>query len=176
MANVVKIKVNGVDIETDLDEDLVINDVGEEQRDIASKMGYWGALAAAADSEKIKTDAYYRAWRAKIGTSILLKDPKSAEWKVKQKIEAHEDFEKLKAAIAMAAHNVTLCRNNFESFKTKAAQLQSKGAMMRSELDATGMTTKEKRPPKTAKAKRKKKEKESEKTEKTKHMKNVFGK
>jgi hypothetical protein len=39
-------------------------------------------------------------------------------------------------------HNTTMSKAIYESFRTKASILQSKGAMARAELDATGMTTK----------------------------------
>lgn len=157
----IKIKVEGVELEFDRNEELIIDDLSSDQTRVASQMSYWGALTASAESEKIRADAYYRSWRAKIGKQILKKDPKLAEWKIKQIIESDEDFIKLKNSLAQATFNVVTCKSNFESFRTKAAQLQSRGAMMRAELDATGMTTK--------KEDKKRKEKKS-------HMKNVFSK
>ncbi len=175
MANKIKIKVEGELIEVDLDEELTINDMGEDQQFVAARMAFWGSLAAAAEGEKIRTDAYYRTWRAKLGSTILKKDPKTAEWKVRQQIEADENFEKLKASIAAAQQNVSICKNTFESFKTKASQLQSKGAMMRAELDATGMSTKRKEP-RTPRARARAEEVEIERDEKKNHMKKMFDK
>jgi hypothetical protein len=65
-----------------------------------------------------------------------------AEWKIRQKLEALDEFHTIKQGLSMAAKNVLLARTVFESFKAKASMLQSKGAMMRSELDSTSMRTK----------------------------------
>ena len=58
-------------------------------------------------------------------------------------VEADDKFLKYKEAMARAAENVTLAKAVFNSFDKKSNQLQSKGARMRAEMGATGMTTPE---------------------------------
>lgn len=139
----IRIEIQGKKIKYDLDAELEINDVSQEQSTVAAKMAYWASLWASAEAEKIEVDAYYRKWRAEFGRKLLENDPKMSEWKVKQAIESQENFSTLKKAIAIAAQNAQLCRGIYESFRIKANALQSKGAMLRAELDATGMNTPE---------------------------------
>ena len=138
----VKIKVDGLPVEANLDEELEIDDVSTDMDKVAAQMAYWGAIWAAAQGEQEAADAYYRQWRANKGKALLESDGKLAEWKTRQEIEADPKFMKIKQGLATAIRNATLCRAIYESFRTKANMLQSKGAMMRSELDATGMHTK----------------------------------
>jgi len=100
-----------------------------------------GKLTLQQLKEKVEAEAHYRHWRAKVGEKVLVVDPKLAEWKVKQKVESDSSFLKYKTALALAEHNVTLAKSAFDALDKKANQLQSKGAMHRSELDATGMYT-----------------------------------
>lgn len=135
------IKVNGVEVVLDSDVDLAVGDLSGDMDQVAAQMGYVANLWAEAVYEQDCADAYYRQWRAQLTEQILDKDPKLAEWKVKAKIEAHPQFMALKKALAQAESNVINLRSYFDSFSKKANQLQSKGAMSRSELDATGMST-----------------------------------
>ncbi len=137
----IEMEINGKPVDVDLDDLLVITDVGNDMDMVAAQMSFWASLHAEAEAEKIKVDTYYRNWRAKVGQKLLETDPKLAEWKVRQLIESHRNFEALKEAISRAAHNTTVTRGIYESLRTKANMLQSKGAMMRAELDATGMST-----------------------------------
>lgn len=137
----IDIKVNGVSVKTDLDEELEINDIDEDMKRVAAQMAYWGSVWAAAEAEREQAEAYYRNWRADKGEQIMKADPKLAEWKVKQRIEADASFSKLKGAQAAALQNATLARSVFESFRTKANVLQSKGAMYRAELDHANVRT-----------------------------------
>ena len=170
----IKIKVEGEEIVFDRNKELVIHDLSEDQKKVASQMSFWGQLQASAESEKIRAETYYRAWRARQGEEILGEDPKLAEWKVKQKIESQADFQKLKNSIAQSTNNLIICRTVFDSFRIKANLLQSRGAMMRSELEATGMNTKE--TPPEEREKKKSKKAEGEGKGKKSHMKNVFSK
>lgn len=147
------IVVNGTEVVVDVDEDLAIADLSGDMDTVASQMAYWGAVWAAAVREKMETDSHYRHWRAQQTELILEADKKLAEWKVKAKIESQEPFLKFKAALALAERNVTLTKAVFDSFDKKSNQLQSKGAMSRSEIDATGMHTPKK--PKQRKSARK---------------------
>jgi len=140
MTNKIKIKVDGVNITIDLDSELEIADMSDMDK-VAAQMAYWGSIWAAAASESERVDATYRTWRAKAGEAALANDPKLSEWKVKQAIEGDDTFMKFKKAQGEAQRNVILTKGVFESFRIKANMLQSKGAMKRSELDATGMST-----------------------------------
>ncbi len=139
--NKATIVVNGHEVVLDTKVDLQMGDLSGDMKTIASRMGYWGNVWAAAAKEQSETDSVYRHWRATISEAILETDPKLAEWKVKSRIEAHSDFMKYKKAIALAEHNVILAKATFETLAKKANQLQSRGAMHRSELDATDMYT-----------------------------------
>ena len=143
---IIELKVNGKTFKADLEKELKITDVNKDMDVVASKMAYWASINANAEAEKITTDTYYRRWRAEIGKKILSKDPKMSEWKVKQEIENDVHFETLKTGLSIAVRNVALARGVYESLKTKASMLQSKGAMMRAEIDYTDMSTPEKDP------------------------------
>jgi hypothetical protein len=138
----VKLKINGENISVDLQELLEIVDISGDMNKVAALMGRWGALCAEAESEKMLVDMHYRKWRAEITQSIMEAEPKLAEWKVRSKIEASSDFEKIKIAIAQSIKNYSTARYIYGSLLEKAHMLQSKGAMMRFELDSTSMTTK----------------------------------
>ena len=138
----IEIKVDGNPVTANVDEMLEIGDVSTDMDKVAAQMAYWGAVWGAAEGEREAADAYYRAWRAQMGKELLDANDKLAEWKVKQDIEADPKFMKIKQGLSTAIRNATLCRAIYESFRTKANILQSKGAMLRAELDATGMTTK----------------------------------
>jgi hypothetical protein len=121
--------------------DLVIDDISSGQSRVAYQMAHWASIWASAESERIRTDAYYRKWRATVAGKILRRDPKAAEWKVRQAIESDPMFEKLKSALADAERNVILTKGIFESFRIKANALQSRGAMARAEFEAIGLST-----------------------------------
>jgi len=180
----IKMKIEGEEIVFDRDKELSIRDLSADQTRIAAQMSYWGQLQASAESEKIRADTYYRTWRAVNGKKVLDADPKLAEWKVKMELEAMPDFQKLKNGIAQATYNLVVCRTVFDSFRIKANQLQSRGANMRFEMEATGMTTKE-TPVEVREVKKKTKESKENGTgevasigegDKKSHMKNVFSK
>jgi hypothetical protein len=139
---VIEMEVDGKPVEINLDEQMVIHDISSEMDQVAAQMSYWGEVWANAEAEAELADSYYRKWRAETGQKILAANDKAAEWKVRQDIEADPQFYKLKSAIAKSTHNTTMAKVIYESFKVKASILQSKGAMMRAELDSTGMTTK----------------------------------
>jgi phage shock protein A len=139
----IELKVNGELISVDADDLLTIENVGDDMDCVAAQMGYWATIHAAAERERVQADSYYRQWRAEAGRAMLHEDPKLAEWKVKQAIEADKTFQTLKNALAESARNVTIARGLYDALKTKASMLQSKGAMMRAEMDATDMSTKE---------------------------------
>lgn len=136
-----ELTINGKVIDVDLDDLLVIKNVSSDMDRVAAHMSFWATVNAEAESEKVRVDTYYRKWRAKTGQALLKSDPKLAEWKVRQLVDAQPKFDALKEAIARSVSNATVTRGIYESLRTKANMLQSKGAMMRAELDATGMHT-----------------------------------
>jgi len=139
------LNINDEEVIVDIDDELVIHDVSVDQSKVAAQMAYWSTVWAAAEAERIRIDAFYRKWRAEYGEAILNADAKKSEWKVKQQVESDEKFVKLKDALAEATKNSIISKGVFESFRIKANALQSKGAMLRAELDSTGMTTREKK-------------------------------
>lgn len=142
----IDIKVDGEHISVDIADELEIADISTEMSQVAAKMGFWGNVWGGAEEEKVRVDGHYRQWRAQVGQSVMAADPKMAEWKVKQEIEAHPEFLRFKDAAAKAEGNVVKIRSLFQAFDKKANQLQSKGARVRSELEATGMVTRTPRP------------------------------
>lgn len=137
----VEMTINGEAIKVDVDDVLEISDLDSDMSTVAAQMGYWASLNASAERERVQADSFYRQWRAESGKRLIEKDPKLAEWKVRQEIEAADAFKKLKNALAEAVRNTTITRGIYEALRTKASMLQSRGAMMRAELDATGMKT-----------------------------------
>jgi len=140
--------MNGIEVEGEIvkldDSELTITDIDKDMNEAASLMSYWGKLWGIAEGEKELADARYRAWRAEFGKQMLEADPKLAEWKVKQAVEASSKFMKHKEAIATTTRNATVLKARFESFKARASLLQSKGAMLRAEFESTGMNTRSK--------------------------------
>ncbi len=137
----IDIKVAGIPVTFDVDEKLAIYDVDSEMDTVSADIAFWGDVWSSAQEEATNADAHYRAWRAALTKQLLDEDPKLAEWKVKANIEAHPAFLKWKAAIAQAERNVILARAMVEAFDGKRATLQSKGAKLRAEMEATGLST-----------------------------------
>lgn len=138
------ITVQGTKVEFDTRTHFpILSDLTVEMGGVASAMAWWASVWAAASAEQIEADSFYRAWRAKKAEEFRAADPKLSEEKVKNKIEAHEDFIKFKKALALAEDNVVLAKGCFAALEKKANLLQSLGANARSELKATGMTTPE---------------------------------
>lgn len=119
------------------------SDLSDEMDRVSAQLAYWGSLAAEAQAELIQVDAWYRRFRAQTSTDVLAKDPKASEWKVRNVVEGSDGFIKHKDAIALAEKNLGVCEAMARAFEKKANQLQSKGARVRSELNAQGMTTPE---------------------------------
>lgn len=140
------IKINGETIDLTEDFDLVIDNVSEGMERIAAHIAWAGTLWAEAEMEVETVDREYRSWRAEMGKVLLDENPKLAEWKIKQIIESDENFGKCKHALAIAHRNALILRSHFDALKAKASALQSRGAMLRAELESTGMTTRSRAP------------------------------
>ena len=143
-SKIVEMVINGNPVKVNPAQLLEITDLSEDMDKVASQLSYWGALWATAEGEKETADAFYRNWRARMGKKITASDPKMAEWKVRQRIEANPKFLEIKEKLGQAIYNATLCKTMCEAFRVKANMLQSKGAMQRAELDSTGMSTRRK--------------------------------
>ena len=142
---VIEVVIEGDKRQLDVDAELGITNIDRDMDRVAAQMAFWGELQSQAEEQKVMADTNYRLWRAGFGEAILSRDPKMAEWKVKQKIEASPKFRTYKEGIAKAARNSTVLRAIFLAFQSKASMLQSRGARARAEMEATGMTTKAKR-------------------------------
>jgi hypothetical protein len=134
--------VQGVEIDIDIDESgLAIADLSEDMGRVAAQLAWWASVWAAAEAERMQSDAFYRRWRALQGKALLEKDPKLSDEKRKIHIESDEKFLELKGAMAKAEENVVFAKGMFQAFEKKGNMLQSRGAMARGELAKTGMTT-----------------------------------
>ena len=130
-----------VDVNVGPTGDLPIADLTPDMDKVAAQMAWWAVVQAAAEREKIQTDARYRSWRAAMTNKILEEQKGLAEHKVKALIEADLKFLEFKEAIAIAEENAIIARGQFLAFDKKGAMLQSRGAMARRELARQGMTT-----------------------------------
>lgn len=137
----IEIKVNGVVVKADIRDELEIVDINDDMNKVASQIAYWGSVWASAEQEAAAIEAYYRKWRADKGKAISERSDKLAEWKIRQMLESDGKFHAIKISLAEASRNVIIAKTMYESFRTKASMLQSKGAMLRAELDSTSMRT-----------------------------------
>lgn len=134
----VDIKINGERIQAPVVTDLTIDEIGEDLDMVAAQMGYWSNVWAEAQEILDAADASYRSWRGNMGMKILEDEPKLAEWKVKDLVDASPQFLEHKAKIARAQKHVNICRGLFDAFAKKANVLQSRGANEREQLARTG--------------------------------------
>lgn len=132
---------DGSQVTLDIDQELTIGDISSDMDKAAAQIAFWGKMWGEAERQRIITDAAYRHWGASGRKRVLAADPKMPEWKAKDLIEADANFVKHKAVMAQSMMDATVLRSIVDAFRAKASMLQSKGAMMRAELDATGMTT-----------------------------------
>lgn len=139
--SLISLQVDGAQVTIDTDAELEIGELGEDMNAVAAQMAFWGNIWASAEAERIKTEAYYRSWSANKKMAITNANPKLAEWRVSQEIQAMPEYMKLYSAQAEATKNSILAKSIFDSYRTKASMLQSRGAMMRAELDSTGINT-----------------------------------
>lgn len=126
----------GEAVRIDVFEDITIKDVNKDIAQVSAYMAYWGDVQASAQEELTANDAHYRHWRANLTNTIKIREEKIAEWKIKAEIEATKEFLQFKLRQAQFEKNVLLARAMFVSYDKKANLLQSKGANLRSGLDA----------------------------------------
>ena len=87
-----EIKVAGVSVQIDVENDLVIDNVHLDIDKVSAQMGFWGDVHSSAEEEAIMADSHYRHWRANLAKTLAESDGKLAEWKVKNEIEAAKDY------------------------------------------------------------------------------------
>jgi len=155
-----KVMIDGVSHKLDRRElEFSAATIDGDMESVAAMMNNCGELWAKAEEMAALMEIDYRAWRAKESVKCLDKDPRLAEWKVKNIIEAMDQFALYKAAMARADQAALTMKNRFQAFEKKASAIQSRGAMLRSEFGATGMTTKESPPASFAEKKKSAKKK-----------------
>lgn len=141
MAKVKTITIGTDKFEIDLDETRISADIDKEMDEVASRISWYGSLLGAAKKEEKALDGAYRHWRAEYGESVLTKDPKASEWKVKQAIESQKKFLMFKEAAAQCLNNITTIENHIKALLEKSPNLRSKGARMRGERSSQDMST-----------------------------------
>ncbi|KKN12966.1 hypothetical protein LCGC14_1011190 [marine sediment metagenome] len=134
--------VDGELVVCDLDNDFLIDDIDDGMAKAPGRIAFFGQAYAASIEEEARVTAHYRHWKAKLGQAITEDDPKLAQTKVTQRIEATPDFLTHKEAQARALRNVESLRLIVEAFKAQASLLQSKGANARAALQVEGLSTK----------------------------------
>ncbi len=134
--------IDGHPVEIDLDGELAIGELTEDMTVVAAKMAYWGAVWAAAESERERAEAHYKHWRADQTQMILDANDKMAEWKVRAEIESSAAYLEIKEKLALSVRNAILSKSIVDAFRVKASLLQSRGAMLRAEFEGTAMSTK----------------------------------
>jgi hypothetical protein len=140
--NFIELEIDGQSVTLDVGADLEITDLDEDMDAIAGLLGWYGNVIAAVKESAAIADANYRAWRARRTESILAKDPKLAEYKVRAKIDADPEFLKHKRHQAEVDRLLSRLFKAWHALDRKADILQSKGAVYRAELRSTGMHTK----------------------------------
>jgi hypothetical protein len=125
-------------------------DLDEQMDKIAAQIGWTGEIWGEAKRAVTLVDAEYRQWRAQESKKLLDADPKMPEWKVKAAIESSPGFMKHKEAIAQTQRDEVTMATVVNAFKHKSEQLRSRGAAIRTELEATGMNTRTKADRETA--------------------------
>ena len=128
-------------IEIDTEAEAGITDLTDDMKTVAARIAWVGEVLGQVEQERRRHDKLYRGWRAKMALKFLRKDPKISEWKVKAKIEADEMFDRYKEAQSQIDYNATTLYNLISSLREKSQNLRSLGVRARSELEATGMST-----------------------------------
>lgn len=134
---VIEIVVSDNKATLNLDGELVIQDLTPDMDQVASQMAFWAEVWGAAVEEEQIVDAYYRQWRAQVGEQFN----NLSEAKQKIKIEGHPKFLEFKRALGRCQRNVIRAKGFHDSFARKANVLQTRGAMDRQGMSATGMVT-----------------------------------
>lgn len=125
----------------DVTQELSVDDIGGDMDKVAAQIAYYGSMAASAKSLAAKLEAEFKVWKARSIQEILRADPKLAEWKTKALIESRDEYRSFAVQIAEAHHNEESLWAVYNAFRAKVNVLQSRGAMARDEVGATGLHT-----------------------------------
>lgn len=138
-----KVVIGTEEIEVDFEAAAIhVDDLDAEMDRVASLIAVYGAYLGAAKGEQAELDGEYRHWRAKVGLQLLKEDPKTAEAKIKHYIESQERFLSFKKAAAACERNAEVLASMVKALCEKSANLRSRGAWLRQEYKAQGMSTK----------------------------------
>ena len=137
-----EVQLDGEKITINTKEICSIIDVDKDMREVSAQISFYGKLLGAAEKARDRSDAAYRAWKGNQLGAVVKADPKLAEWKAKAAVEAMPKFAQFKAQAAEYTGWITSLYWLCKSLTHKAEILRTLGATMRSEMAATGMTTK----------------------------------
>ena len=135
--------------EQDVTKDLMVTDLSEDMSKVAAQIAYYGGQAGSTNALVSKLEVEFKSWKAKTAQEVLKAEPKMAEWKTKAIVEGRDECVTFVNKIAEAQKNADGLWAVYNGFRAKVNMLQSKGAMMREELGATGLQTPARKPVKS---------------------------
>lgn len=139
--NIIEMMVDGQRVVLDVDLDTSITNLNSDMDTIATLLGWYGRLYAAAERAAANADTKYRFWRATLGQQIITRDPKTPEYRIRMFIEGSPGFIQHKEHIEACEELATRLQRALVALEKKSDTLRSRGANARAELAATGMTT-----------------------------------
>jgi hypothetical protein len=134
-------RLDGLDIELDIEADLAMGDLSEDMDAIAGQIAWYGRVLAGARRVLDNATDNGKIVVARVMEDRFARNPKEGVEKAKTAAEAHEDYAKTRKSIAAARELVGRLDAAYTALQVKADILRSKGALARSELNATEMTT-----------------------------------
>jgi hypothetical protein len=115
--------------------------IDQDMEESASKIAWAGSALGQVEACIIRLDSEYRTWRADETENLLSVNDKMSEWKVKSLIEGHPKFTEFKKRIAELEGLKAKMRAVVFAFGNQADTLRSRGANLRAEMKAHGMST-----------------------------------
>lgn len=109
------ITVGGVEVVIPLP--IEVSNVGTEE--LPGQILLYGQYLASAEEQKILIDTEYRQWRAIYSGSLLSRDRKISEWRIRNKRESEPEFLKFKTGQALAAKHVLILRAVCDSLRAR---------------------------------------------------------
>ncbi len=136
-----EIEISGEKVSVDSIKLGTIQDISETQMTVATELVHWARLVGAAKKELLEHKSFYVQWKAAQMEAALTKTHKLPEWKLKVIYETNPAYLPLNRDGAQLEENLKVCEGVFLALQEKAQLARSAGAMARSELGATNMTT-----------------------------------
>lgn len=135
-------RVAGQEVETRIEPEILAltGDHDRDAADVASWLGLVAELLAEATQALEDADVEYRHWRAVASRSVLLEDPKTAEWKVKTEVETHPRFPVVKAPLAKLEADIAFLRGYHDALIAKGQMIRVRVDLVRSGLAETQPT------------------------------------